>query len=139
MLADQEKKKTAFSMKLSSFNWCCLAFRPANSPRSFQRFIDIVLRDQNGLQCYIFLHDIILFSDTLEKLAIILEHVVQRSEGAKLLLQILKKAVVFICLIIKVLHNSLNEVDMKSRPLSVTRTSFTPCQRLSVSRVLAHT
>jgi hypothetical protein len=115
MLADQDKKKTAF-------NWCCLAFKLANSPRNLQRFIDILLRDQNGLQCCVFLHDIILFSHTLEKHAIILEHVVQRSEGVKLLLQMPKKAVVLSCLIIKVLHNSLNEVDMKFSPLSVTRT-----------------
>jgi hypothetical protein len=85
-LAEQDKEKTAFSTPFGSFQWRRLPFGLANSPSSFQRLMDVVLKDLKGLECYIFLDDVILFSDTLEEHALRMEHVFQRFEKANLLL-----------------------------------------------------
>ena len=49
--------------------------------------MDIVLKELRGTECWVFLDDLIIFSDTIEEHANRLEHVLQRFEKANLLLQ----------------------------------------------------
>ena len=49
--------------------------------------MDVVLRDLTGTECWIFIDDLILFSDTIEEHASRLEHVLQRLDRANLQLQ----------------------------------------------------
>jgi len=49
--------------------------------------MDVVLRDLTGTECWIFIDDLILFSDTIEENASRLEHVLQRLDRANLQLQ----------------------------------------------------
>jgi hypothetical protein len=49
--------------------------------------MDTVLKELRGMECWVFLDDLIVFSDTIEEHANRLEHVLQRFEKANLLLQ----------------------------------------------------
>ena len=61
--------KTAFSTPSGHYHFHRLPYVLSNSPASFQRLMDVVLRDLTGTECCIFLDDLIVFSDTIEELA----------------------------------------------------------------------
>ena len=86
-IAEEDKMKTAFSTPSGHYHFHRLPYGLSNSPASFQRLMDVVLRDLTGTECWIFLDDLIVFSDTIEEHASRLEHVLQRFERANLQLQ----------------------------------------------------
>jgi hypothetical protein len=49
--------------------------------------MDVVLKNLTGTECWIFIDDLIIFSDTIEEHACRLEHVLERFEKANLKLQ----------------------------------------------------
>jgi hypothetical protein len=59
----------------------------SNSPASFQRLMDNILRNLIGPECWIFIDDVLIFSDTVEEHARILSNVLERFEKANLQLQ----------------------------------------------------
>ena len=79
--------KTAFTVPSGSYNFLRLPYGLSNSPASFQRLMDVVLRDLIANQCYVFMDDVIVFGRTIEEHAERLEHVLQRFERANLQLQ----------------------------------------------------
>jgi len=52
--------KTAFSVPSGHYNLLRLPYGLANSPASFQRLMDIVLRDLVGNEAYVFIDDVIV-------------------------------------------------------------------------------
>jgi len=64
-----------------------LPFGLSNSPASFQRLMDVVLRILTRELCYVFIYDVLVFADRIEEHARRLEKVLQRFEEANLLLQ----------------------------------------------------
>jgi hypothetical protein len=86
-IAEEDKLKTAFSVPSGHYNFLRLPYGLSNSPASFQRLMDIVLRDLVGTECYVFIDDVIIYGDTIEEHARHLEHVLQRFERANLQLQ----------------------------------------------------
>ena len=86
-IAEEDKAKTAFSTTSGHYHFNRLPYGLSNSPASFQRLIDVVLRNLTGTECFVFIDDVILFSDTIQEHARRLEHVLQRFEKANLQLQ----------------------------------------------------
>jgi hypothetical protein len=86
-MAEEDKEKTAFLTLKVSFRFRRMAFGLCNSPATFQRLMDVVLKELRRTECWIFLDDLIIFSDTIEEHARRFEHVQQRFEKANLLLQ----------------------------------------------------
>jgi hypothetical protein len=87
-IKEDSKCKTAFSVPGSGhYEFNRLPYGLSNSPSSFQRLMDVVLKNLTGTECWVFIDDIILFSDTIEEHAKRLEHVLQRFERASLQLQ----------------------------------------------------
>jgi hypothetical protein len=86
-IAEEDKMKTVFSVPSGHYNILRLPFGLSNSPASFQRLMDIVLRDLVGTECYTFIDDVIVYGNTIEEHARRLEHVLQRFERANLQLQ----------------------------------------------------
>ena len=86
-VAEADRDKTSFTTPLGSFGFRKMAFGLCNGPSTFQRLMDIILKELRGTECWVFLDDLIIFSDTIEEHANRLEHVLQRFEKANLLLQ----------------------------------------------------
>jgi transposase InsO family protein len=86
-VAEADRDKTSFTTPLGSFRFRKMAFGLCNGPSTFQRLMDVALKELRGTELWVFLDDLIVFSDTIEEHAIRLEHVFQRFEKAKLLLQ----------------------------------------------------
>jgi hypothetical protein len=77
-IAEENKMKTAFSTPAGHYHFHRLPYGLSNSLANFQRLMDVLLRDLTGTECWIFIDDLILFSDTIEEHARRLEHVMQR-------------------------------------------------------------
>jgi transposase InsO family protein len=86
-LAEEDKAKTAFSTPSGHFAFCRLPFGVGNGPASFQRLVDVLLRELSGVEAFAYLDDVIVFSRTIEEHAERLGHVLDRFERANLLLQ----------------------------------------------------
>jgi len=86
-IAEEDKMKTAFSTPSGHHHFHRLPYGLSNSQASFQRLKNVVLRDLTGTECWMFLDDLIVFSDTIEEHTRRLEHVLQRFERANVQLQ----------------------------------------------------
>jgi hypothetical protein len=90
-VAEAVRDKTSFTTPLGSFRFQKMAFGLCNGSSTYQRLMDIVLKELRGMECWVFLDDLIIFSDTIEEHVNRLEHVLQRFEKANLLLQPAKR------------------------------------------------
>jgi hypothetical protein len=79
--------KTTFSVSGGHYKFLRLPYSLANSPASFQRLIDLVLRDLVGIECYVFIDDVIIFGNTIEEHESRMSHIPERFERANLQLQ----------------------------------------------------
>jgi hypothetical protein len=86
-IAEEDKMKTAFSTPTGHYQFHRLPYGLSNSPVSFQRLMDIVLKTLTETDCWVYIHEVILFADTIQEHARRLEHVLQRFDGANLQLQ----------------------------------------------------
>lgn len=62
LLAEKDRRKTAFSVNNGKYEFCRLPFGLKNAPSIFQRTIDDVLREDIGKICQVYMDDIINFS-----------------------------------------------------------------------------
>jgi hypothetical protein len=86
-IREQDKEKSAFSVPSGFYEFNRMPFGMANSPASFQRLMDVLLRDLTGSECWVFLDDVVTYSDTLEEHARQLAHVFERIKRANLQLR----------------------------------------------------
>lgn len=71
-------KKTAFNVEHGHFEFLRMPMGLKNSPSTFQRVMDNVLRDLQNVICLVYLDDIIVFSVSLQEHMVNLEKVFQR-------------------------------------------------------------
>lgn len=83
-LSEQDREKTAFSVGNGKYEFCRLPFGLKNAPSIFQRAIDDVLREQIGKSCYVYVDDVIIFSETEEDHVKHIEWVLERLYGANM-------------------------------------------------------
>jgi hypothetical protein len=64
---EPHRGKTAFSVpSLRHYQFNRLPYGLSNSPASFQRLMDHVLKNLTGTKCWTYMDDIIIYSDTAE-------------------------------------------------------------------------
>lgn len=63
-LSERDREKTDFSVNNGKYEFCRLPFGLKNAPSIFQRAIDDALREQIGVFCYVYVDDVIIFSET---------------------------------------------------------------------------
>ena len=81
-IKEDHKECTGFTVPFGhEFNR--LPFGLSNSPTNFQRLMGVVLKNL-GTECFVFLDDIIVFSESAEQHALRLENVLQRFDQANL-------------------------------------------------------
>ena len=64
-LSERNREKTGFSVN-GKYEFRRLPFGLKNAPSIFQRAIDNILREQRGKICYVYIDDIIIYSQTEE-------------------------------------------------------------------------
>jgi hypothetical protein len=60
-IKEADKEKTGFTVPFGHYEFNRLPFGLSNSP-NFQRLMDVVLKYLTGVQCWVFIDDIIIFS-----------------------------------------------------------------------------
>lgn len=83
----ESRHKTAFSTPFNHFQFKKMSFGLCNSPSTYQRMMDIVLSGLQGIEIFIFMDDIIIYSQTLEEHMQKLRRVLERLKEAGLTLQ----------------------------------------------------
>ena len=81
---EAHRERTAFSVPSGHYEFTRLPFGLTNSPANFQRLMDMVLKNLVGTECYIYLDNCVIFSNTAEEHARRLEHVLQRFDQSNL-------------------------------------------------------
>ena len=85
---EPHREKTAFSVpSLGHYEFTRLPYGLCNSPASFQRLMDLVLRNLIGHEAWVFIDDVLIYSDTVEEHAKRLANVFERFKKANLQLQ----------------------------------------------------
>lgn len=67
LLEECDREKTAFSIHNGKYEFCRLPFGLKNAPSIFQRAIDDVLRSEIAKCCYVYIDDVIIFSETKQQ------------------------------------------------------------------------
>lgn len=80
--------KTAFTVEDGHYEFCRLPMGLKNSPRTFQRVMDNVLRGLTNEHCLVYLDDVIIFSSSLQEHIVSLEEVFKRFRNANLKIQL---------------------------------------------------
>lgn len=89
-MAPEDKEKTAFNTSLGLYQFTVMPFGLANSPSTFERLMENILRGLQRQECLVYMDDIIVpgqsFSESLQRL----EHIFQRLSLANLKLKLSK-------------------------------------------------
>ena len=83
----EHKEKTAFSCHRGHFQFIKMPFGLNNAPATYQRCIDVILMGLKGIDCLVYLDDIICFSTTMEEHARKLRDIFKRLEQANFKIQ----------------------------------------------------
>lgn len=62
----KDREKTAFSSRLGHFEFLRMPMGLKNSPSTFQRLMNCVLTGLNGLRCFVYLDDIVIYGYSFE-------------------------------------------------------------------------
>lgn len=60
-MAEEDKEKTAFSMPEGYYEYTRMPFGLKNAPPTFQRLMNSVLAGMQGVKCYVYLDDIVIY------------------------------------------------------------------------------
>ena len=66
-IAEEDRGKTAFSTKYGQYEFTRMPFGLCSAPATFQRLMNIVLRNENWKKCVIYLDDVLIFGKTVEE------------------------------------------------------------------------
>ena len=83
-IKQEHRERTGFTVPSGHYEFTRLPFGLSNSPSNLQRLMDIVLRNLIGMYCWIFIDDLIVFSNTAEEDAQRLQEVLRRLDEANL-------------------------------------------------------
>jgi len=85
---EPHREKTAFSVtSLGHYQFNRLPYGLSNSPASFQRLMDLASKNFTGTECWVFIDDVIVYSDRAEEHAKRLSDVIERFKRANFQLQ----------------------------------------------------
>ena len=63
----EDISKTAFSTPYGHYEFTRMPFGLKNSPSTFQRLMNTVLTGLQGLQCFVYLDDIVVYAKTMKQ------------------------------------------------------------------------
>ena len=83
-IKEEHKERTGCAVPSGHYEFNKLPFGLSNSPSSFQRLMDVVLKDLVGMECWVFIDDVIIFSRSVQEHTQRLENVLQSFDKANL-------------------------------------------------------
>lgn len=83
-VAEQDREKTAFTTGQGLYQWRSMPMGLSNSPATFQRMMELVLRGLPWHICMVYLDDILIYSGTFEEHLTHLKEVFSRIQSAGL-------------------------------------------------------
>ena len=83
----KDREKTAFTCHTGHYQFVKMPFGLNNAPATYQRCIDIILMGLKGVDCLVYLDDIICFSATMEEHVKKIEEIFKRLERANFKIQ----------------------------------------------------
>jgi hypothetical protein len=83
-----DRHKTAFSTRTGHYEFNRMPFGLKNSPSSFQRLINHVLRDYINKICVVYLDDILIFSSSIDEHLVSIQKILQKLRESNLKIQI---------------------------------------------------
>jgi RNase H-like domain found in reverse transcriptase/Reverse transcriptase (RNA-dependent DNA polymerase)/Integrase zinc binding domain len=86
-LKEEDRKKTAFSGPTGKYEFLRLPMGLKNSPAAFQRMLDDIFREDIGKRCFVYVDDIICFSNSFEQHLIDLDIILNKLDQANLKIQ----------------------------------------------------
>lgn len=118
-LKKKDIEKTAFSVNNGKYEFLRLPFGLKNSPAIFQRALDDILRQHIGKICFIYIDDILIFSETEEEHIQNIETIFTTLEKANMKVQLdktefLKKEVEFLGFIVSSDGIKMNPEKLKA-------------------------
>ncbi|KAH8294430.1 hypothetical protein KR054_002016 [Drosophila jambulina] len=103
-LAEKDLEKTSFSVNGGKYEFCRLPFGLKNAGSIFQRAIDDVLREDIGKICYVYVDDVIIFSENetehVKHIDTVLKRLLDASRVAREKTKFFKESVEFLGLAI---------------------------------------
>ena len=66
-VTEEDRAKKAFTCHEGCFEFCRIPFGLCNAPETFQRTVDMLLFGYKWCACLVYMHDIIVFSNTAEE------------------------------------------------------------------------
>lgn len=84
----KDAQKTAFSTPLGHYEFTRMPFGLKNAPAVFQRMMNTVLTGLQGLQCFVYLDDIVIYANSIQDHEIKLRNIFERLDKNNLKLQL---------------------------------------------------
>ncbi len=84
------KQKTAFIKSGGLYNFNVMPFGLKNTPATFQRLMDIFLRELLGIICFVYIDNIIIYSPTMERHFADIQVILQKLQSTDLTLNLKK-------------------------------------------------
>lgn len=86
-MSPKDAQKTAFTVPLGHYEYTRMPFGLKNAPATFQRLMNNVLSGLQGVRCFVYIDDIVVYADNLENHNIKLKEVFNRLRNHNLKLQ----------------------------------------------------
>lgn len=90
LMDEEDKEKTAFSTPYGHFEFNKMPFGLTNGPATFQRMMNHTLSGLHGIECLVYLDDIVVYGKSLEEHNLRLRHVFERLRKNNLKVKISK-------------------------------------------------
>ena len=117
-IKENDREKTAFATRKGQYEFNHMPFGLCGAPASFQRLVNLILRDENFYKCLIYLDNILIFGRSIEEHNERLRTVLEKIRQSKVKLSPSK--CVFLKTSVKYLGHIISSEGVKTDPEKIS-------------------